>query len=330
MMIWYVFPAFFLSLLLALLVGYWMIPQLARLKFGQVVRDDGPSTHLGKKGTPTMGGLIFLVPSLLLTLAGALAGTSDLLPTVALLTLVTGFALVGLTDDALKVVFKRSLGLKARHKLAGQFLVVAVSGLLFYLSGHDTAVTLPFTRLSWDLGIFYWAFFAVLAVGFGNGVNFTDGVDGLAGSTVFIALLSYVVIGVISGSEPVLLASAVLAAAVLGFLFYNRHPARVFMGDVGSLALGGALAGLAVMSKTELYLLVLGAVFVFEAFSSTLQVIYFKMTKGKRFFRMAPFHHHLEVSGWSERHVLWAFVLAAVLCSIIGLTGFWSQVAAVR
>ncbi|HSL94118.1 MAG TPA: phospho-N-acetylmuramoyl-pentapeptide-transferase [Bacillota bacterium] len=325
-----VIAAFFISLLFALLAGRWLIPQLTRLKFGQVVRDDGPSSHLGKKGTPTMGGLIFLVPTLVILSIGGVIMDLDPMLLGSLLVLIIGFGLVGLGDDALKVVFKRPLGLKARYKLAGQFLVMAFAGILLYVSGHDTSLSLPFSSLTLDAGILYWPFFALLVVGFGNGVNITDGVDGLAAGTVLIALSTYVVVGTVVKSMTVVFASAVMAAAVLGFLYYNRHPARVFMGDVGSLALGGALAGLSVISKTELHLLVFGAVFIFEAFSTTLQVIYFRITGGKRFFRMAPFHHHLELGGWTEQRVVKTFLLVAVLCGLIGLAGLWPQIAAVR
>lgn len=318
------------SLSASLFLGRWLIPQLGRLKFGQIVRDDGPSSHLGKKGTPTMGGLLFLVPALTLLIAKTLTDKAVSSSIMALLVLVAGFGLVGLADDSLKVVFKRPLGLKARYKLAGQFAVMSVAAILFYSSGHDTVLVMPFSSISLDLGILYWPFFAVLVVGFSNGVNITDGVDGLAGSTVLITLLSYVVVGVLSGSAAVTFSAATTAAAVLGFLYYNRHPAKVFMGDVGSLALGGLLAGLAVMSKTELHLLILGAVFVFEAFSSTLQVVYFRITGGKRFFRMAPYHHHLELGGWSEQRVVIAFALTALFCALVGLASYWPHIAAAR
>lgn len=318
------------SLLASLLLGRWLIPLLARLKFGQVVRDDGPSSHLGKKGTPTMGGLIFLVPSLVILSVAALSGRPGGATRVLMLILLAGFAALGLADDSLKVVFKRPLGLKARYKLAGQMAVTLAGGLLLHFTGHNTSLLLPFSSYAIAPSALYWPFFAVLVIGFSNGVNITDGVDGLAGSTVLIVLLTYAVIGALSGSAEVVFSSAVMAAAVLGFLYYNRNPARVFMGDVGSLALGGALAGLAVISKTELHLLILGAVFVFEAFSTTLQVVYFRLTGGKRFFRMAPFHHHLELGGWTEKRVVRSFVLTGLLCAVVGLAAYWPQLALVR
>lgn len=318
------------SLLASLLLGRWLIPLLARLKFGQVVRDDGPSSHLGKKGTPTMGGLIFLVPSLVILTVAALSGRPGGATRVLMLILLAGFAALGLADDSLKVVFKRPLGLKARYKLAGQMAVTLAGGLLLHFTGHDTSLLLPFSSYAIAPSALYWPLFAVLVIGFSNGVNITDGVDGLAGSTVLIVLLTYAVIGALSGSAEVVFSSAVMAAAVLGFLYYNRNPARVFMGDVGSLALGGALAGLAVISKTELHLLILGAVFVFEAFSTTLQVVYFRLTGGQRFFRMAPFHHHLELGGWTEKRVVRSFVLTGLLCAVVGLAAYWPQLALVR
>lgn len=310
------------SLFLALLAGRLIIPVLTRLRFGQVVRSDGPRTHLDKQGTPTMGGLIFLVPASLVIPVFAIADRVDFTKVLLLGVLVLGFAAIGLADDALKVVFKRPLGLKARHKLLGQLLVAVVGGLILIYSTHSTALIIPFLNIELEIGLFYWPFFALLSVGFGNAVNMADGIDGLAGSTVAIACLAFCGIGVMGDLPFVVMAAAVLTAALLGFLFYNRYPARVFMGDVGSLALGGALAALAVLSKSELLLLIVGGVFVFEAFTVTLQVIYFRTTGGKRFFRMAPFHHHLELLGWREQKVLTAFVLGSTICALVGLWGY--------
>jgi len=313
--------AFALALIMALGLGKFGIPLLHRLKFGQVVRSDGPSSHAAKRGTPTMGGVIFLLPALAVTWwwGGALAHSFTALMVATVFTL--GFALVGLADDALKVVFRRSLGLLARQKLFWQTILTALAAGLLYYAGHSTVLVMPYVGWSLDLGFFYWLFLLFIGLAFSNAVNLTDGIDGLAGGTMVFASLAYVVIGLVTGVWEVVLFSLSLMGGVLGFLYYNRHPARVFMGDVGSLGLGGALVSMGVLTGTELLLPIVGLVYVWSTFSVTLQVIFFRITGGRRFFRMAPFHHSLELRGWSEKRIVFVYYVASAIGAAAGILG---------
>lgn len=313
--------AFALALIMSLALGKLGIPLLHRLKFGQVVRSDGPSSHATKRGTPTMGGVIFLIPALLVTWwwGGAVRLSFTMLVVIAVFTL--GFALVGLADDALKVVFRRSLGLLARQKLYWQTVLTAAAALVLYSVGHSTVLVMPFVGWRFELGLFYWAFLLFIGLAFSNAVNLTDGIDGLAGGTMMFASLAYVVIGLVTGVLPVVIFSLALMGGLLGFLYYNRHPARVFMGDVGSLGLGGAFVSMGVLTGTELLLPIIGAVYVWSTFSVTLQVAFFRLTGGRRFFRMAPFHHSLELRGWSERRIVLVYYAASAVCALAGILG---------
>lgn len=299
------------------LVGVAAVPLLAHLRLGQTVRTDGPASHLAKTGTPTMGGLIFVPIIVIVTLL--LAGTS---PYVWLtLAMMVGFGLLGLADDFLKVALRRPLGLRARYKLLVQ---VALAVLLGWgassLLGLGTAVTIPFTRVSVDLGAFYIPFIIVLVLGSTNGVNLTDGVDGLAAGMMLATASAYGLVAWAAGVASMGIFAFALAGGCLGFLVHNYHPARVWMGDTGSLALGGALAALAVLTRTELWLVVIGGLYAAETLSVIIQVAYFRLTR-KRFFRMAPLHHHFEVSGWSETKVTTVFWLVNLVLAAAGLWG---------
>lgn len=299
------------------LIGVPAVPLLARLRLGQNVRSDGPTTHLAKSGTPTMGGLFFVPVFVAVTLA--LAGTG---PYVWLaLTMVVGHMLLGLTDDFLKVALHRPLGLRARYKLVAQ---VALAVLLGWgassLLGLGTAVTIPFTGVSLDLGVFYIPFVIVLVLGATNTVNLTDGVDGLAAGSMLATAAAYGLVAWAVGVASLGVFSFAVAGACLGFLVHNYHPARVIMGDTGSLALGGALAALAVLTRTELWLVVIGGLYVIEGLSDIIQVAYFRRTR-RRVFRMAPLHHHFEVSGWPETKVTLVFWLVNLAFAAVGLWG---------
>jgi len=268
-----------------------------------------------------MGGVIFLIPALAVTWwwGGAHNHSFTMLMVVTVFTL--GFALVGLADDALKVVFRRSLGLLARQKLLWQTLLTALAGGLLYFAGHSTVLVVPYVGWSFELGFFYWPFLLFIGLAFSNAVNLTDGIDGLAGGTMVFASLAYVVIGLATGVWEVVLFSLALMGGVLGFLYYNRHPARVFMGDVGSLGLGGALVSMGVLTGTELLLPIVGLVYVWSTFSVTLQVAFFRITGGRRFFRMAPFHHSLELRGWSEKRIVFVYYVASAIGALAGILG---------
>ncbi|MEW6031615.1 MAG: phospho-N-acetylmuramoyl-pentapeptide-transferase [Bacillota bacterium] len=293
------------------------VPLLARLRFGQTVRSDGPSTHLAKSGTPTMGGLLF-VP-VIAAVSLVLGGWSPYVWLALVLTL--GHGLLGLADDFLKVALRRPLGLRARYKLAAQIALALVLGWgARSLLGLGSAVEIPFTGLSVELGAFYLPFVILLVLGATNGVNFTDGLDGLASGAMLATAAAYGLIAWSRGLPAMAVFAFAVAGACLGFLVHNHHPARVIMGDTGSLALGGALAAMAVLTRTELWLVLIGGLYVIETLSVIVQVAHFRLT-GRRILRMAPLHHHYEVSGWSEARVTFTFWLVSLAFAAAGLWG---------
>lgn len=302
------------SFVLAVLFGPLLIPLLRRLKFGQQVRDDGPQSHLKKTGTPTMGGVIIL-----LALTVAYLKFSDRgFEFWAILVACLGFGLVGFLDDYIKIAFKRSLGLTAKQKLFGQLLFSVVFCGILYYHDHPTTIGFPGVEGTWDLGWGYYVLVIVMFFAASNAVNFTDGLDGLLSGTSALAFGAYAVIAVEAAEPQAAVFSAALVGAVLGFLVYNAHPAKVFMGDTGSLGIGGGLAAVAILTKTEFLLIVIGGVFVLEMLSVIIQVASFK-TRGKRVFKMSPIHHHFELSGWSEWRVVTTFWLAGLVLAAAGL-----------
>ncbi|MDF2892497.1 MAG: phospho-N-acetylmuramoyl-pentapeptide-transferase [Clostridia bacterium] len=303
------------AFVLALVAGPVFIPLLHRLKFGQNVRTDGPQSHLKKTGTPAMGGLIFLLATVIVCLVFSKDKNMMLVLVSTLL-----FGLIGFADDYIKIVKKRSLGLRAWQKIAAQLAVAFF--LAFVAAGVNqvgTSVLIPFTGKFFDFGIMYMPFIIFIIIGTVNSVNLTDGLDGLAGGVTVVVLGFFSVVALVSKNEGILVFSGALIGALLGFLRFNSHPAQVFMGDTGSLALGGAVASLAVMTKLSLFLAIIGAVYVAEALSVMIQVLYFKATKGKRFFKMSPLHHHFELSGWAESKVVSVFTIIAIILCLIGL-----------
>ncbi|WP_378951960.1 phospho-N-acetylmuramoyl-pentapeptide-transferase [Pelosinus sp. sgz500959] len=304
-----------MAFVIALVVGPLVIPLLRRLKFGQSIREDGPERHFAKAGTPTMGGIIILIAFVVPVLI--YGGNNNEIWLALFVTL--GHGLIGFIDDFIKVVLKRSLGLKARQKLLGQIIMaVALSYIATNYMGRGTDLWIPILDMNLELGPLYYVLIFFVLVGTTNAVNLTDGLDGLAAGTTTVAALAYTVIAMSFGKPHLAILCVSLAGASLGFLKYNAHPAKIFMGDTGSLALGGALAAVAVMTKTEILLAIVGGVFVFEALSVIIQVISFKLT-GKRVFRMSPIHHHFELSGWSEVKVVTVFWLTGILFSAIAL-----------
>ncbi|HUX47023.1 MAG TPA: phospho-N-acetylmuramoyl-pentapeptide-transferase [Desulfosporosinus sp.] len=320
-----------LALIITLVLGPFLIPVLRTLKVGQTVRDDGPKRHLKKAGTPTMGGMIFLVGIIVSALVTAEQPTS--LEMVTMVGITLGYGLIGFIDDFIKVVMHRSLGLRAYQKLIGQFgLAFILMWVSVHWLGRGTDVAIPFSSIHLELGWFYYILISLVIVVMTNAVNLTDGLDGLAaGSTVF-AGVGYLVIALLAASQGVGVAvlahetdMAVFAAALvggtLGFLRFNTYPARVIMGDTGSLALGGALVSLAVLTKSELVLIIIGGLFAVEAISVIIQVISFQTT-GKRVFRMSPIHHHFELGGWGEWKVVIVFWAGALICAIVGIMAY--------
>jgi len=306
------------SFAVSLAVAPATIRALRRLKAGQNVRDAGPRSHSKKSGTPTMGGVIMIAGVVLATLFFARPRSPEAFP---LLVAVIGFGLIGLLDDYMNVTKKRSLGLKARHKMLAQ-VVVAAAIVLGELNAQTSPLELavPFTDRAWTVSPLLFALIGIAAiVGTANAVNFTDGLDGLAAGATAIAGAVYSAICWSLGHQDAAIFAAALAGACLGFSWFNAHPAQVFMGDTGSLALGGALGTLAVVTGTPLVLLIVGGLFVIETLSVVLQVGYFRLTKGKRIFRMSPIHHHFELSGWAETQVVTRFWLIALTFGILGL-----------
>lgn len=304
--------AFAISALLCPII----IPFLHKLKFGQQVRDDGPQAHLKKQGTPTMGGLIILT-SIIIT---SLFYVSNYPKVIPVLFMTVGFGIIGFMDDYIKIVMKRSEGLKPMQKLAGQIVITGIFAWYVINSGEvGTDMLIPFTG-GFDggkflhLGILFVPALFFIVLGTDNGVNFTDGLDGLCTSvTILVAtFLTIVAIGEGAGISPI---TGAVVGSLLGFLLFNVYPAKVFMGDTGSLALGGFVSASVFMMRMPLFLPIIGFIYFVEVLSVIIQVTYFKKTGGKRIFRMAPIHHHFELGGWSETRVVAVFsIVTAILC----------------
>ncbi|MEW9081341.1 phospho-N-acetylmuramoyl-pentapeptide-transferase [Caldanaerobacter subterraneus] len=300
-----------LSFTVAIISGRFFIPYLRKLKFSQKVREDGPKTHLKKSGTPTMGGIIFVVATFLTSLIFSPWNKYLFILLAGFL----GYGLIGFADDFLKVYFKRSLGLRAREKLLAQFLLAIVISW-FIKSNVGTEIIVPFFKRSVDLANFYIPFAVFIIVGTVNSVNLTDGLDGLAAGVSTIVMAFFAMIALFLNDVTYGVFSASLTGGLLGFLRYNKHPAEVFMGDTGSLAIGGAVATVALLTKLPLILPVLGIIYVAEAISVILQVFSFKLF-GKRIFKMSPLHHHFELSGWKEEKVVYSFWLVTLIALFV-------------
>jgi phospho-N-acetylmuramoyl-pentapeptide-transferase len=325
------------ALAISLIFGPWVIRRLREFKVGQIIRQEGPQTHRAKAGTPTMGGVLILASALIPTLLWADL-TSEHVWVAMIAT--AGFGAVGFLDDYLKITRRSHHGLLPRYKMAGLLLVSLFVGLaVLYLASkgqYNTRLLFPFFKnLIPDLGWFYAVFAILVLVCATNAVNFTDGLDGLAISTVGVAAAAFTALAYVTGhavfadylllvqfreSWELTIFCGALVGASLGFLWFNSYPAEVFMGDVGSLGLGGALGTVAILIKQELLLPIVGGVWVLEAGSVILQIGYFKATGGKRLFKMAPLHHHFEQLGWSEPKVITRFVILAILFALASLT----------
>ena len=303
------------------LIGPILIPYLHKLKFGQSIRECGPASHMKKSGTPTMGGLMMLAALVLALLWGSFT------PHIIIaLVLTLGHALIGFLDDYIKVVMKRNLGLTAKQKFLLQFILAGA--YVYFAETHlqNTSLWIPLVNMNLDFGWAYYALAFILLVGTTNAVNLTDGLDGLVSFVSIPVTLAFAFIAFMQGMLDVSGFALGLTGACLGFLLFNRHPAQVFMGDTGSLALGGGIAALALLTHTELLLVIIGGVYVAEAMSVIIQGTYFRLTGGKRIFRMSPLHHHYELGGWNEVKVVRVFTFVSFLLSAVGL---WLWLAAV-
>lgn len=322
------------ALFISMVLGYWLIPRLKKLQIGQYIRENGPPDHQRKTGTPTMGGSFILIA---VTVSVLLWMEMKCFYIWLVLIVTVLFGAIGFLDDYLKIIRKSSKGLTPWSKFSMQVGVAFFAGLILYrYTGFDSRLSFPFFKnFMPDLGIVYILFIVLVVVGASNAVNLTDGLDGLAIGPIIIAFLSYLIFSYLAGhikianylqipyvrgaGELTVFCGAV-AGAGMGFLWYNTYPAQVFMGDAGSLSLGAALGMIAIISKQEITLIIVGGLFVVEALSVIIQVIYFKATGGKRFFRMAPLHHHFELKGWPEPRVTIRFWIVAIMLALLSVS----------
>ena len=304
----------------SMLVTARMIPLLKAKQFGQFVRDDGPQAHLSKAGTPTMGGIAMVAGITVALIASSFLTGAFSAEKLAILLSMYAFGLVGFIDDYNKIAKKQSEGLTPRQKLILQ-VIFGLALAIFMMVREGTSVLIPFINKSVDFGILYIPFIIFVEVAMANSVNLTDGLDGLAASTSAIVAACFAIIGMffLNRNEPMAAAGQAVFGATLGFLVYNHYPARIFMGDTGSMALGGVLSATAIVGHVEWLLPIAGLIFVCEALSVIIQVTYFKKTGGKRVFRMAPIHHHFELGGWHETKVVRVFCLFTLVCCVIAV-----------
>ena len=308
------------------LLGYFMVPFLHKIKFGQTIREVGPSWHKNKQGTPTMGGIMFIIGSSVaaviciafLWLNGGAETQLMFVKVVAGALMAVGFGIVGFLDDYISIKKHRNLGLTEIQKLILQFIIVGAYLLSVALAGGTTETVIPFLG-SVDLGFFYYILAAVFIVGMVNAVNFTDGIDGLNTSVTLVVALVFSVIAMLLNRVGLSLYAAAIVGAMIGFLFWNANPAKVFMGDTGSLFLGGAVCALAFGVDMPILLILIGIIYIVEILSVVLQVTYFKISHGKRIFKMAPIHHHFEMCGWNENKICFVFSGVTLLAGIIGV-----------
>ena len=308
------------------LLGYFMVPFLHKIKFGQTIREVGPSWHKNKQGTPTMGGIMFIIGSsvaavICIAFLWLNCGAETQLMLVKVMAgalMAVGFGIVGFLDDYISIKKHRNLGLTEIQKLILQFIIVGAYLLSVALAGGTTETVIPFLG-SVDLGFFYYILAAVFIVGMVNAVNFTDGIDGLNTSVTLVVALVFSVIAMLLNRVGLSLYAAAIVGAMIGFLFWNANPAKVFMGDTGSLFLGGAVCALAFGVDMPILLILIGIIYIVEILSVVLQVTYFKISHGKRIFKMAPIHHHFEMCGWNENKICFVFSGVTLLAGIIGV-----------
>ena len=304
-----------IGFLIVVILGPIFIPVLAKFKFGQTVRDDGPQTHLQKNGTPTMGGVIMIIAILITGLTRAKIDKDLLVGLIC----ITGFGFVGFLDDFIKIKMKRSLGLKAYQKIILQFaLALFVSYYQYSASPSATQIMIPFTDYIINLGPLYVPIMMFVIIGTVNAVNLTDGLDGLASGITLIVSIFFMLLAISVGNSDVAILAAATGGACLGFLGFNSYPAKVVMGDTGSMALGGAVVSFAVLTNSVLLIPIVGGIYFAEAISVIIQVTSFRLT-GKRVFKMAPIHHHFEQCGWPETRVVFVFWIATVVLAWIGI-----------
>jgi phospho-N-acetylmuramoyl-pentapeptide-transferase len=304
----------------SMLVTSRMIPLLRKKQFGQFIREEGPEAHLSKAGTPTMGGLAWITGVTVAMVISMFMPGSETVPKIAILLSMFAFGAIGFIDDYNKIAKKQNEGLTPKQKLLLQVLF-GVALAVFMMIKEGTTVLIPFARVTVDMGWLYIPFIVFIEVAMANAVNLTDGLDGLSSSTSAIVACTFAIIGMTvgTGNEAMAVAGQAVFGALLGFLLYNRYPAQIFMGDTGSMALGGVLSAMAIVGHVEWLLPIAGMIYVIETLSVNIQVTYFKKTGGKRVFRMAPIHHHFELGGWHETKVVRVFCLFTLVCCVIAV-----------
>ena len=302
----------------SMLVTARMIPLMRHRQFGQFIREEGPQAHLSKAGTPTMGGIAFIIGITVAIVASMFMKGSEATGKMAILLSMFAFGAIGFIDDYNKVAKKQNEGLTPKQKLLLQVIFGAALAV-FMMTKEGTTMLIPFFGKTVDFGILYIPFVIFIEVAMANAVNLTDGLDGLAASTSSIVACTFAIVGmtVHGGNEPMAVAGQAVFGALLGFLLYNHYPAKIFMGDTGSMALGGVLSAMAIVGHMEWLLPIAGLIYVIEALSVIIQVTYFKKTGGKRVFRMAPIHHHFELGGWHETKVVRVFCIFTFICCVI-------------
>ena len=308
----------FVAFLVAVVSGPWIIEMLRRLKAGQTEREEGLESHKRKTGTPVMGGIIFLIPFLLIGIFYA-STHKEIIP---VLILTFGFGIIGFFDDYIKVVRKHNEGLKPGQKLLGQLIVVVLfAAYVSIFTDISLAMTIPFTNITLDLGIFNYPVLFFIALGTGNATNLTDGVDGLCASVTAVVSVFFIFAAMFFGATGAEVMAAAMLGGLLGYLVYNVYPGKVMMGDLGSLAIGGFVTSMAYMMKLPIFIVIFGFIYFAEAVSVIMQVTYFKATHGKRIFRMTPIHHHFEKGGWSETKVVNVFTTVTILMCLLAYAG---------
>lgn len=322
------------ALVICFILGPWLIRKLQSMRIGQPIRADGPDSHLSKEGTPTMGGILIIFSVVVSTLLWTNL-TTDYVWLV--LTVTVGFGLIGFIDDYRKLTARNSKGISGRVRLLGEIIIALFVSIILYMKpGFSSSVTIPFVKtLLPDLGWGYVIFSTFIIVGAANAVNLTDGLDGLAIGPVIICFATYLLFAYFAGNLKIsgylqtpyvagvgelAIFCGAMTGAGLGFLWYNTYPAQVFMGDVGSLSLGGALGTMAIVTKQEILLAVVGGIFVMETISVIFQVGWFKVSNGKRIFRMAPLHHHFELNGWAEPKVIVRFWIISIILALLAMS----------
>lgn len=306
----------FIAFILTLMALPIYISAMRQRKVGQEQREEGPQSHKAKSGTPTMGAIIFVPAVFIATLIGTGISRGSVSGMWLLLITFLGYALIGFWDDFVKVREKRNLGLTAKQKLIGQLVIGILFYVVYHLNGYTDALNIPFTNIMVELPYVYGLFIIFWLVGFSNATNLTDGLDGLLAGLAVFSFGAFAIIAYHQHNLAVMYFCMAIIGGLLAFLIFNHKPAKVFMGDTGSLAIGGSMAAVSILLKVEWLMLLIGLVYVIETVSVMMQVSYFKLTHGKRIFRMTPIHHHFELGGWSETKVVFVFWTAGLVCAV--------------